>query len=89
MLKVFSTHDITEEYVACRRWPLKAGWSIKGWLPEAQWAGGIPMPDFATSFNLKKHHISLTLRFSSSTSFCIVTIVPFVQRSMPTLWRFG
>jgi hypothetical protein len=27
--KVFGTHDITKEYVACRCWPLKPGWSIK------------------------------------------------------------
>jgi hypothetical protein len=54
--KVYGTRDITEEYVACRCWPLKAGWSIKAWLPKAQCTGGIPLPDFAASFNLKKHH---------------------------------
>jgi hypothetical protein len=52
--KVYGTHDITEEYVVCRCWQLKAGWSDKAWLPEARWAGGIPMPDFAASFNIKK-----------------------------------
>jgi hypothetical protein len=54
--KVYDTHNITKEYVACRCWPLKAGWSIKAWLPEVQWTGGIPMPDLAAFFNLKKHH---------------------------------
>jgi hypothetical protein len=56
--KVYGTRDITEEYVACRCWPLKARWSIKAWLLEAQWTRGIPMLDFAASFNLKKHHTS-------------------------------
>jgi hypothetical protein len=36
VLKVYGTLDITKEYVACYCWPLKADWSIKSWLPEAQ-----------------------------------------------------
>jgi hypothetical protein len=27
--KVFSIRNLTEEEVACRYWPLKAGWSMK------------------------------------------------------------
>ncbi|RLN12398.1 hypothetical protein C2845_PM09G13150 [Panicum miliaceum] len=57
ILKVFSTRDIIEEYVACRCWPLKDGWSIKGWLPEDQWVEGISMPDFVKSFHLKKNQV--------------------------------
>jgi hypothetical protein len=52
---VYGTREITEEYVACRYWLLKVGWSIKAWEPEAQWAEAIPLSDFATSFNLKRH----------------------------------
>jgi hypothetical protein len=26
--KVFGTRNLTEEYVACRFWPLKAGWLV-------------------------------------------------------------
>ncbi|RLM56159.1 hypothetical protein C2845_PM10G11420 [Panicum miliaceum] len=44
--KVFSTRDLTQEYIACRCWPLKASWSIKALFPEAQWTGGIPVLDF-------------------------------------------
>lgn len=57
--KVYGTRDMTEEYVVCRCWPLKASWSIKAWLLEAQWPGGILMLELAASFfNLKKHRES-------------------------------
>ncbi|RLM69975.1 hypothetical protein C2845_PM17G09020 [Panicum miliaceum] len=56
--KVFSTRDIIKEYVSCRCWPLKSGWSIKGWLPEDQWVEGIPMPDFVKSFRLWKEQVN-------------------------------
>jgi hypothetical protein len=70
--KVYNTRDITKEYVSFRCWPLKAGWSIKAWMLEAQWIGGIPMPDFAASFNLQKH------REFSSWCYALVSPLCFV-----------
>lgn len=29
--KVYGTRDITKKYIACRYWPLAAGWSITTW----------------------------------------------------------
>ncbi|RLN23149.1 hypothetical protein C2845_PM07G10900 [Panicum miliaceum] len=34
-----------------------ARWSIKHWLLEAEWIGGIPSPHFAKTFHLKKNYI--------------------------------
>jgi hypothetical protein len=82
--KVYDTRGITEEYVACCCWPLKAGWSIKVWLPKAQWTGGIPMPNFTASFNLKKHRecflfLFFMFQFGFRTSFCVLTLVPLCR----------
>ena len=52
--KVFGTYDIVEEFLACRCFSVRAGWSIETLLPEDQWTGGIPVPNFITSFKLKK-----------------------------------
>lgn len=34
--KLYGARDITEEYVACRCWSLKAAWSVKARVPEMQ-----------------------------------------------------
>ncbi|RLM73059.1 hypothetical protein C2845_PM15G01960 [Panicum miliaceum] len=49
--KVFGTRDLTEEYVACKCWPLRVGWSVGEW---GNVAGGIPMLDFGKCFGLTK-----------------------------------
>ncbi|RLN35707.1 hypothetical protein C2845_PM03G26300 [Panicum miliaceum] len=51
ILKVFNTRDLTEEYVACQCWPLRAGWSVSDRESDV---GGIPMPDFGRCFGLAK-----------------------------------
>ena len=56
--KAFSMRDITEEYVACGCFPVKAGWTIPSWLPEEKWVNGIPVPDFAEAFQLRKERES-------------------------------
>ncbi|RLN38632.1 hypothetical protein C2845_PM01G44450 [Panicum miliaceum] len=58
--KVFSTWDNDEEYVSCRCWPVKSGWSIRGWLPKGEWIEGIPTPDLVKSFCLKKNQVDPT-----------------------------
>jgi hypothetical protein len=50
-LKVFSTCNLTKEYVACRFWPLRIGWSISEWEDGDE---GIPMPNFSSSFGFTK-----------------------------------
>ena len=51
--KTFGTRDLIEEFVACSCFPVRAGWTISSWLTEDQWIEGIPLPDFASSFNLR------------------------------------
>jgi len=36
--KVFGAHDIIEEYVACKCFPVREGWSISSWAAEEKWA---------------------------------------------------
>ena len=52
--KVFETRDIVEEYVACKCFPVRKGWSISSWAAEEKWVGGLPMPNFSTSFGITK-----------------------------------
>lgn len=49
--KIFSTRDITEEFVACNCWPVKSGWSITSWKENL---GKVPIPDFGSCFRLTK-----------------------------------
>jgi hypothetical protein len=53
---VFRARDITEEYVACECFPVRAGWSISSWLLEERWVDVILIPDFAEAFQLRKEH---------------------------------
>ena len=50
--KTFGTRDIIEEFVACDCFPVKAEWSIFGWLAEDRWIEGILVPDFVSTFNV-------------------------------------
>ena len=52
--KLFSTRDIVEEYVACKCFPVRRGWSITSWAGKEKRVGGLPMPNFATSFGITK-----------------------------------
>ena len=52
--KLFSTRDIVEEYVACKCFPVREGWSITSWAGREKCVGGLPMPDFSTSFGITK-----------------------------------
>ena len=51
--KTFSTRDIIEEFIACGCFPIRVGWDISSWLAEDRWIEGIPMPDFASVFDLR------------------------------------
>ena len=53
MSNTFGTRDIVEVFVACDCFPVRAGWTISGWLAEDRWIEGIPIPDFATIFGLR------------------------------------
>ena len=50
--KLFSTQDIVEEYVACKCFPVREGWSITSWAGREKRVGGLPMPNFSTSFGI-------------------------------------
>lgn len=52
--KLFSTRDIVEEYVACKCFPFREGWSITSWAGREKRLGGLPMPNFSTSFGITK-----------------------------------
>ena len=52
--KLFSTRYIVEEYVACKCFPVREGWSITSWAGREKCVGGLPMPDFSTSFGITK-----------------------------------
>ena len=52
--KLFSTRDIVEEYVACKCFPIRDGWSITSWAGKEKCLGGLPMPNFSTSFGITK-----------------------------------
>lgn len=49
--KTYGTRDLVEEFMACNCWPLLARWSISSWKENT---GGVPMPDFASSFGITK-----------------------------------
>ena len=51
---LFSTRDIVEEYVACKCFPVREGWSITLWVGKEKRVGGLPMPNFSTSFGITK-----------------------------------
>ena len=59
--KLFSTRDIVEEYVACKCFPVREGWSITSWAGREKCVGGLPMPDFSTSFQITKEGKPLAL----------------------------
>ena len=61
--KLFLTQDIVEEYVACNCFPVREGWSITSWAGREKRVGGLPMPNFSTSFGITKDGKPLTLEF--------------------------
>jgi len=52
--KVFGTRDIVEEYITCKCFPVREGWSITSWAGREKHVGGLPMPNFSTSFGITK-----------------------------------
>ena len=70
--KVFGTRDIVEEYTACRCFPVREGWSITSRAAEDKWVGGIPMPNFATSFGIEKEGelLGVCLHFFNGLCLC-------------------
>jgi len=52
--KAFSTHDIIEEYTACRCFPVQQGWTVTSWATEDKCIEGVPMPNFAASFGVDR-----------------------------------
>jgi len=77
--KTFSTRDLVEEFVACGCFPVKAGWSISSWLAEDRWIEGIPVPDFATVFNLRSDREFsnlISLRRCNASCFCLQLLLP-------------
>jgi len=50
--RLFSTRDIVEEYVACKCFPIREGWSITLWAGREKRVGGLLMPNFSTSFEI-------------------------------------
>ena len=52
--KLFSTRDIVKEYVACKCFPIREVWSITSWAGREKRVGGLPMPNFSTSFGITK-----------------------------------
>ena len=52
--KVLSMRDITEEFVVCRCFPVKEGWSVPSWAPPEKEVYGLPMPNFSEAFGLQK-----------------------------------
>ena len=76
--KTFGTRDLIEEFVACSCFPVKAGWTISSWLIEDQWIEGIPLPDFASSFNLRADREFSFLAFfpaEANASLCCLRFV--------------
>jgi hypothetical protein len=52
--KVFGPRDLTEEFVAYGCFPVRGGWSVSAWALEEKWADGVPVPNFAEAFQLRK-----------------------------------
>jgi hypothetical protein len=52
--KVFGTRDIVEEYIACKCFPFRKGWSITSWAGKERCVGGLLMPNSSTSFGITK-----------------------------------
>lgn len=50
--KTYATHDLTEEFVACNYWPLRAVWRISS-SKDAE--AGVHVPDFGVSFGITKN----------------------------------
>ena len=48
--KVLSMRDITEEFVVCRCFPVKEGWSVPSWAPPEKEVYELPMPNFSEAF---------------------------------------
>ena len=73
--KVFSTRDIVEEYIACKCFPVRDGWSITSWAGKEKRVSGLPMPNFSTSFEITKDGKPLALpSFFYLASFAQVLI---------------
>ena len=71
--KLFSTQDIVEEYVACKYFPVREGWSITSWVGREKRVGGLPMPNFSTSFRITKDGKPLA-------SFFLIILRIFLRR---------
>jgi len=88
--KTFSTRDLVEEFVACGCFPVKAGWSVSSWLAEDRWIEGIPVPDFATVFNLRSDREfsnMISLRKCNASCFCLQLLLPRRCRGGPCCHR--
>jgi hypothetical protein len=55
VLKVFGTRDIVEEYMVCKCFPVREGWSISSWAGKEKCVGSLPMPNFSMSFGIIKY----------------------------------
>jgi len=53
--KVFGTRDLVEEYIACKYFPVHEWWSVTLWAGKEKCVGGLPMPNFSTSFGVMKN----------------------------------
>jgi hypothetical protein len=61
--KHFGMRNITEEFVACGCFLMKAGWPISSWVPAEKYAFGLAMLDFAKAFQLHKERKHLHILF--------------------------
>ena len=82
--KLFSTRDIVEEYVACKCFPVRGGWSITSWAGKEKRVGGLAMPNFSTSFGIMKDGKPLAL----PSLFFYLLFAYFAQGLIPSPYRF-
>ena len=52
--KVLSMRDLTEEFVACRCFPVRESWTVSSCDPPEKEVYGLPMPNFSEVFGLQK-----------------------------------
>ena len=64
--KVFRTRDIVEEYIACKCFPIREGWSVSSWAGKERRIGGLPMPNFSTCFQKSPRQDRKSLYFPVS-----------------------
>ena len=52
--KVLSMHDLTEEFVACRCFPVRESWTVSSCDPPEKEVYGLPIPNFSEVFGVQK-----------------------------------